>query len=162
MESHEQVNRILDELGSRLGVPLRLDDEGVCGLRYDGGLNCTLEVPPGQSVLRIYSKLVSAPTGCRESLLETALELNLYGLQTRGCALALDRAEQQILLCGSWPLQNLDVPGLENLLGSFLETAVELRTSLSQVTESDSPRDVDSATDGEVSDPMWRYMQVRG
>lgn len=167
MDPHEHAGRILEEVGTHLGIALRLDDEGICRLRYDGALECTLEVPPDDPALRLYCPVVALPAGAREPLLEAALERNLFGVTTRGCALAFDRGGQQILLCGSWPLRGLDAVGLQNLLSSFLESAGELHAELTRVVQ-DSPvqdgsptgvTDTLASLDGEDLNEMLRYMR---
>ncbi len=107
MTALESVDQGLAVLGRALGFPLALGPERACALRLDDGLECSLEVPDGSSLLHLHCPLLPVPPVDRLAFLERVLALNLYGLETGGAALALDPDTDRIVLCWSQPPEGM-------------------------------------------------------
>jgi hypothetical protein len=130
MDALESVDRGLAVLGRALGLSLALGPERACGLRLDNGLECSLEVPEGSSVLHLYCPLLPVPPDDRLAFLEDVLALNLYGLQTGGASLALDPDADRIVLCWSQPPEGMLPEDLAALISGFVERATALKARL--------------------------------
>ena len=85
MTALESVDQGLAVLGRALGFPLELGPERACALRLDDGLECSLEVPDGSSLLHLHCPLLPVPPVERLAFLERVLALNLYGAGDRRC-----------------------------------------------------------------------------
>lgn len=138
MTALESVDQGLAVLGRALGFPLALGPERVCSLRLDDGLECSVEVPEGSSLLHLYCPLLPVPPGDRLTFLEQVLALNLYGLDTGGASLALDPDTDRIVLCWSQPPEGMLPDDLAALIAGFIERAMALRAQLQPAARADS------------------------
>jgi hypothetical protein len=68
----------------------------------------------------------------RAALYERLLQLNYYCLETGGTTFALDTKAGRVILCYGQPVQTLDAPAFESLLGNFLETAQKWQSELNK------------------------------
>jgi hypothetical protein len=137
MTALESVDQGLAVLGRALGFPLALGPERACALRLDDGLECSLEVPDGSSLLHLHCPLLPVPPVDRLAFLERVLALNLYGLETGGAALALDPGTDRIVLCWSQPPEGMLPEDLAALIAGFIERASGLRAQLEPAARSD-------------------------
>ena len=137
MTALESVDQGLAVLGRALGFPLALGPERACALRLDDGLECSLEVPDGSSLLHLHCPLLPVPPVDRLAFLERVLALNLYGLETGGAALALDPDTDRIVLCWSQPPEGMLPEDLAALIARVIERASGLRAQLEPAARSD-------------------------
>lgn len=125
------VNNLLAEFGRKAGLgALSLDDKGVCRLSFDGTLVVDLEHDSSAGVLHLYAVVGSIPADGKESLFARLLEANLFGAQTSGAALAIDRQRNEILLCRSIMPDALDAMAFEKILESFVNALEQQREQL--------------------------------
>src|SRR5690606_5388295 len=89
------IDQELASLGEVMGQPIGLDERGVCALAFEGGIEVVIEVPADSELVYLHAALVPADVERRERLLELALTLNLYGIETQGAALAYDPASRR-------------------------------------------------------------------
>jgi hypothetical protein len=114
----------LQALGDTIGVPLTLNEQGLCAFNYDGMLDLVIEVTVAATLLFLYTPIISSRhTENNEALYEQLLKLNYPGRQTPAAAFALNRRSGEIVLCLVRPLSQLDQPGFFALIQDFLESA---------------------------------------
>lgn len=130
MAAQDIIKNCLDELGGYTGASLTLDDRGVCSLEFGDNIECTVEVPPGSDLVYLHSEVVRVSAYDRSALYEDALALNLYGLETGGAFLALDRDSDRLVLCFNQPAEALDPERFAELVANFVETVERLRDRL--------------------------------
>ena len=128
MDIREVVSQLMAEIGDRLGIEIFMDEDGICCLEYgQDGSTFTIETVGDQNELLLYSPMGTLPTEDRAAFCERLLQANLYGEKTRGCILGLDEAQEEVVLSWRQRIDELDVIGLENVIGSFIETIEEVR-----------------------------------
>jgi hypothetical protein len=131
MSERDAVNGLLRELGRKLGTPeLALSDEGTCALDYEQRLQIVVELPEGSELVYVYSRLMRIPKKGQKKLFRTLLRHNLLCYNTDGSTLAIDDAQEQVVLCYGHPWSELDQVAFENLLENFLTTANRLHADL--------------------------------
>jgi hypothetical protein len=75
--------------------------------------------------------LMAAGTGeLRKRRLEKAMQLNVYGLRTRGAVLGWDELDDRIVLSYRLLLDGLDIYALNATITNLLEVGVELEAEL--------------------------------
>jgi hypothetical protein len=127
MSRSEAVDGFLREVGTRIGVPLALDDEGQCVMACEDDLECVVAVPEASETVVLYAPVAAVPAVDREAFLERALCLNLYGEGTSGGTLAIDRNRNELVLCAQRRAAELDPALFAGLLGGFVSAARELK-----------------------------------
>lgn len=91
----------------------------------------SLEWPKGTSDLFAVMNLMSTGTGeLRKRRLEKAMQLNVYGLRTRGAVLGWDELDDRIVLSYRLLLDGLDIFALNAMITNLLEIGVELEAEL--------------------------------
>jgi hypothetical protein len=139
MNTREQVTAWLEE---GIGAGFEPRDDGVYSFETPGGGRVTVEAPQDGGVFHLHAPICSLPEeGQGEHFYAGVLKLNLLCIETRGATLALDDRGGRIVLCYGAALAGMDALGFANLLGSFVESADEVRrkvTALGQVEASRS------------------------
>jgi hypothetical protein len=146
MNTREQVSRWLQELGTMIGTPLVLEDEGVCAISYGEGRLCSIEVPEHEGPIVIHAPLLSLTGLPREEVYARALSLNLFGLGTGGCTIALDEDGDRLILCVSRGAASLDSTSFATLVGAIISTSLQLDAEFEQVGKT-SPEGSDAPSD---------------
>lgn len=95
-------------------------ESGTVGIDYGDGL--MLFVAAHGDALLIYSRVGEVAVDQPE-VLEALLEANLFGQQTGGATLALERFSRAVVLQQSMEASGLDVRSLEARISSFLDQA---------------------------------------
>jgi hypothetical protein len=124
--ARKMIDEYLGRLGSKLGLDgLSLDDRGHCGLVLaEERLQLNLELLEGQDLVAFHADLGNVRERERLAIYERLLRGNLYGLETRGAALALDPERREIVLCATRRVAELTHYGLfERLVEDLLEVA---------------------------------------
>jgi len=136
MNASEEIKTVtawLKDLSLALKTELSLDAEGCCTLQIDEEMVVTIEVSKDFPLVNIYSALITLPVDNIEEafpLMAKALELNLFQSLTRGGAIAALPGEGLLIFCFSMPIEGANSEQFSQILGSFIETTVDLRRML--------------------------------
>lgn len=109
---------------------LALDNKGVCRLSFDDTLIVDLEHDDGAGVLHIYATVGPIPAEGKEEVYASLLSANLFGAETGGATLAIDRPRGEIVLCRAVDPEHLDPTAFENTLQAFVNALEQQRESL--------------------------------
>jgi hypothetical protein len=91
----------------------------------------SIEWPHGTSDLFVVLDMMSTGTGeLRKRRLEKAMQLNVYGLRTRGAVIGWDELNDRIVLSYRLLLDGLDMYALNATITNLLEVGVELEAEL--------------------------------
>jgi hypothetical protein len=91
----------------------------------------SLEWPQGTSDLFVVLDMMSPGSGeLRKRRLEKAMQLNVYGLRTRGAVLGWDELDDRIVLSYRLLLDGLDSYALNATIINLLEVGVEMEAEL--------------------------------
>lgn len=139
MKDHQiVVSQWLEKIGRERDVTLLLDDDGHCIIPCTNGLNCVVEVPADLEVpaVFIYLPLVHLTGNPAAQLTQTsaALEMNLFGLLTGGCQIALDTRSSYLVLSFSAMIDAINDKVFQHILSDMLERAPDLRDRLQKLT----------------------------
>lgn len=139
MFARERARDLIREMGSRLGVALDMDDFGVCAMSYEDDGRLTLEVSDGDSSFVLHAPLDRAPVVDREAFLAKLLEINLYGIQTRGCTIGLEPGSDQVILSLRQPIDGLDIIRFESIISNFIDSCTTIGELLRHEPETQTP-----------------------
>jgi hypothetical protein len=91
----------------------------------------SIEWPHGTSDLFVVLDMMTTGTGeLRKRRLEKAMQLNVYGLRTRGAVIGWDELNDRIVLSYRLLLDGLDMYALNATITNLLEVGVELEAEL--------------------------------
>jgi hypothetical protein len=112
--------------------PQALDlKERQCRFQALDKFEISLEWPQGTSDLFAVMDLMAPGTGeLRKRRLEKAMQLNVYGLRTRGAVLGWDELDDRIVLSYRMLLDGLDIHALNAMITNLLEVGVDLEAEL--------------------------------
>ncbi len=135
MKSHQKiVSQWLEQLGQELGCGLLLEEDGHCIIPIADNSGCVIEVPANAEVpcVFIYLPLVNLPenSDAQLTLARAALQLNLFGLLTGGCQIALDERSDYLVLSFSAMINAIDYLEFKHILNDMFEIAPDLRQRL--------------------------------
>lgn len=117
-------NQLLDAVGQACGLQgLQFNDQQCARLLVDGTLSVQFEYHDERRLLHIYSSLGSVPASDRESLFRALLEANLFGQETAGATLAIDKLQRDIVLWQSVPVDGTAPEALVDHVKMFIDTA---------------------------------------
>lgn len=139
MDERTTVERLLGEVGHRVGARLTLDADGACAMTYRGGGQVVVEAADGTGCVVLHAPVAPASGTGREALYARALKLNLLGVETGGCTLGLDEANAEIVLMLTRSLEGMDALGFEALLANFIDRTARLKALLVEVEADDAP-----------------------
>lgn len=120
-----QIDDAIAQLGQKMGVELKLDENRACRLVFDGTINVDFEAPDALADQLVMSCVVAAdvfPEG-REAVLQSLLEANLFGRGTGGGTLALDEERGEILLQRALTMSHADLQDLVNAMEQLVQYA---------------------------------------
>lgn len=124
MNNTHLINQWLATLSDHANIPpLKLDDNGVCAIKYNHEVECVLEFPHQGDVIYFYSPMGSIPTENTTDFLKHLLKANLFCLETHGATFAIDEIHNRVILCYPQPIILLDETLFLNAINNFLEIA---------------------------------------
>ncbi|MDQ5909455.1 MAG: hypothetical protein QG599_1550 [Pseudomonadota bacterium] len=116
-----QIEDILDELGHQTGLgALSLNEDRVCRLVFDDRLTVDIEALPDKQRFFIHAVVGPAPSSQKEAIFAEMLSANLFGQDTGGACLALDRNREEVLLFKEFLTDQMDYPMFSAALEVFL------------------------------------------
>jgi len=140
----------LEQLGKEKNGTLLLDDSGHCVIPVNGDLLCIVEVPDNDeaAAVFIYLPLLELPqqSAAQFELISKALELNLFGILTAGCHVALDPRSKHIVISFSSPVQMLDAAIFRQVIDTMIALAPTLLDLLQGSRQRSSAADSLSGT----------------
>lgn len=116
------VDRAISALFVSVGANLRLDDNGMVALGFDEGVEITLEVPQAGPVIYAHAPIVRLPPDAGLTILERALELNLFRTGVTSGWIAFDRESRTLTLCATLPAHGIGRDALNTFLTEMFET----------------------------------------
>ncbi len=112
---------LLQNLGQSVNLPgLAFDANGCARLLVDGKVSVNFEHDVANGSIQVYSALGAVPSEGREAVFLKMLEGNLFGAGTQGATLAVDSLYNEIVLCRSVPLDEVDPAGFADLVARFI------------------------------------------
>lgn len=142
----DTVDVWLKELASLAGIDsLALNPQGVCAVRFGDRAEIVLELPDPSEVLHLYCAVCPIPPDekAAAALYRHALELNMFGLETRGASFAVDRESERLLLCYTLPLAGTDIVAFQNTIGNFAQVCDRFCQDLNEASPGESSPDPD-------------------
>lgn len=139
MQANEHVKIVeqwLVDLSRSLGTDLALDEEGLCSFQLDEERIITIEVPQDQPQVYLYTPLLALPSEDIERaklLMTKALEFNAFQIASGGGAIGLVPGQGLFVLSYANPIAGVDSERFNQLLGLFMETAMDLKKLLGEV-----------------------------
>jgi len=130
MNSQQQVQQWLNEMGGGQGRAFRLGGDGSLALESSNGIVLVIQIPATGSSLHLNACLCPVPAGDREPFLYQALALNLFQHETRGAALAIDPNSNQLVLSWAKPVDEIEPSEFSNIVQNLLDTAAKLKKHL--------------------------------
>lgn len=134
-ENYQKLAGFLKEVESQIGVSLNLDEDGMCTIEFDRGLQVTVGVTEENAYFSLQAPLIEAPTDVSLPLLAEALRLNVRFADTRGGSIGLYDAEELLVFRYWQPLADCDGLLFSNILANFIATAYELHDRLMQIAQ---------------------------
>lgn len=117
----------LDVLNRDQGSRLQMDGEGLCAFHTGEGTPCLIEASDEYASLTFTAAVGVLTPGHEAEAMRKALVWNHQGPGRLGAALALHAESGRVLLSQAWPVLAADLNGFSLILGSFMETADQLR-----------------------------------
>jgi hypothetical protein len=138
MKNHRFViSQWLESIGRERGTSLQLEEDGHCVVPGSDGFGCIVEVPDNLDTpsVFLYCPLVQLPdnTHAQLSLISAALTMNLFGLLTGGCHLALDSRSNHLVLSFSSTIETIDDDVFQHILYEMEELSSNLRQRLEDI-----------------------------
>lgn len=118
-----QIEDALAQLGQKMGVALRLDENRACRLVFDDSLIVDFEAPEALAGKLLMSCVVAAEVRPdeREPVFRTLLEANLCGRGTGGAVLAMNDESDEVVLQRTMEMRHADLQDLEVALELLLQ-----------------------------------------
>ncbi|MCL9783813.1 CesT family type III secretion system chaperone [Vibrio sp. S4M6] len=133
------ISNWLDSVGHHFGVPMTLEEDGHCVIPCKDNMCCIVDVPAETEVpsVFIYFPLLKLPSehNLLQTVLSQALELNLFGLLSGGCHIALDARSQYIVLSFASRIEALDESKFHYVMNDMIRTSYSLRDRLNDIEE---------------------------
>jgi hypothetical protein len=128
------VNHWLEHLGRETRLALRLDDEGVCAIGHESGLDCVVEAPGNGSVYLRVGILQWEPEA-HPGRAERCMIAQFMGRDTHGASFGVDPVDGQLVLWQERPLISLDEVSFCRLVVHILQNAVHWRSAIPAADE---------------------------
>lgn len=117
----------LDVLNRDQGSRLQMDGEGLCAFHTGEGTPCLIEASDEYASLIFTAAVGVLSPGHEAEAMRKALVWNHQGPGRLGAALALHAESGRVLLSQAWPVLGADLNGFSMILGTFMDTADQLR-----------------------------------
>lgn len=124
---------LLLEHSQHVGVPLSLDQDGVCHLVINEEHIVNIEIGDSENFF-FYSEVTRLPEIGNESVFKMLLKANLYGKRTQGMTFALDDHGTQVILFKELLNQYTDFHLYSSTLQNFVDQIVFWKTELAKGT----------------------------
>jgi hypothetical protein len=116
-----EIQDLLNELGQQTGLgSLRLNEQRVCRLVFDDRLTVDIEALADNQRFFIHAVVGQAPVEGREAAFAELLAANLFGQDTGGACLSLNRNHDEILLFKEFRADETDYLKFSSALEMFL------------------------------------------
>lgn len=127
MHEIEQINKLLDEVGKRNAIELKLNHEGTGGLQLKSGVQLYFEYIKGKGRLYIYTPVMPVPPdeGRRLALYEAMLDCNFLNLGCETGGLAVFRHTGQAVYQTGLEVKSLNADRLHRRAVHFSSCAVK-------------------------------------
>ena len=135
------TDQLLLDLGQLAGLPqpLRFDEHGCARLVFDAQLGIDFERNADAGVIQMYSVLAPLPAEGREALFQQLLEANLFGADTAGATLAIDREMAEVVLCRSVAADGMAAAAFVQLVEQFTSAAEDWKARLAAAGTAAAP-----------------------
>jgi hypothetical protein len=115
------ADQLLNSLGVAMGLPgLAFDGNGCARLMFDGKLAVNLEHDADAGTIQAFSAIAPLPARGREALYSMLLQGNLFGGETQGATLAIDIAQQEVVLSRAIDVAATGAPAFAALIEAFV------------------------------------------
>ena len=123
------LNLWLTHLSRASHAHLQLDDDGICTIGHESGLDCAVELPGNGSV---YLRVAMFPwePETNPDLAERCLLASFMGIETGGAAFGVDPIDVELVLWQERSVGSLDEAGFSRLVTQLFDNAVRLRKEL--------------------------------
>ncbi len=112
----DNFQHLLAEMGTKAGLgELKADDTGFCAINADN-IVCNMQYIFDTHALYIFGELGEIPTHLMGKLAQEFLSANLFGIETGGGTLALEKESRQLIFGYHTFLENIDGPRFEQIL----------------------------------------------
>ncbi len=112
----DKFQHLLAEMGTRAGLgELRADDSGFCAIDADS-IVCNMQYIFDTHALYIFGELGQIPARLMGKLAQEFLSANLFGIETGGGTLALEKQSRQLIFGYHTSLENIDPSRFEQIL----------------------------------------------
>lgn len=138
MSGRQDLAQLVADLGRSMGLPgLRLDEDGLVALAFDGRLVLHIGHEPATDLAVLYIEL-PAPCGGREpgTLERALLEANLTAAETGGASFALHPETGRPFLVRRLPAPGLALPEFEAMVRDLLDAAEAWSARLARPADS--------------------------
>jgi hypothetical protein len=116
-----EAQELLSSYGQLVGLRgVAFDAHGCARLKFSEDAAVNLEADPAGECIHLYAVLGPVPSTSRERLYRELLEGNLFGTRTRGGALAIDKVQEEVILCRRVDLARADASALKQMLDEFV------------------------------------------
>ncbi len=114
-----------------------IDGNGrICSFIYNDTFPVSVEIPPYCDDLFIVIELTEIGRGeIRRKRLEMAMQLNAYGLETRGGILGWDAVGERLILSYRVTAEQANEQLLDNIIANLLEVAEQIKPELAMDKE---------------------------
>jgi Tir chaperone protein (CesT) family len=131
---------LIAEFAQRAGLAeLRLSAEGTAALVVNDILTVNIEHDDAGRRLYLYCALGEPPAEGREAYFGQLLEANLFGRQTGGASIGLDRANNAVLLTRTLDLDTADFPAFEAALEQLVHGHTQLAIEIGEAARQHRP-----------------------
>lgn len=118
------INAILQDLSTKSGTTLMLDNDNRLTLNFDDLYDVTLELNKDNNTVCLYASILAKASSLSKNNLLMLLQDNLLGVQTKGCSFAINKQNDELVLYKLHENSFADVYQFENELNSFIEIAI--------------------------------------
>lgn len=115
------IAEMLAQLGSQIGLALKLDHQGTCRLIFDGEISVDIEAVAGVADQAYLHTMVGVvPAGVGEEFYELLLSANLFGRGTGGAILSVDPQRREVILHRTLQLGSMSYPDVTAAMEAFI------------------------------------------
>ncbi len=127
------LDEIFRKFEEKTGMsPLTFSPDGVITFIFNGSYKANFEKSEGDALLTLYGTIGELPYSDREASLIWLLEANLFGRETKGASLGLDRDTKEVILFKTFTVEKLEFDPFFEDVNSILEAQVALTESLKE------------------------------
>lgn len=133
------AKQLLNAIGNACGLDnLQFDAQGCAKLLIDGKLGIQLEHNDTDERIYIYSSLGTIPVTDRETVFRRLLESNLFGHDTGGATLAIDRLQNDFILWQAIAINQTTPEDMSAIVERFINAAETWQARLNDLPVPDT------------------------